>query len=119
MVRHSAEIPFAGTGTGVRWFTLATLAISAAGALVSPQVTADAAVLRPGIASLTGTGDGEGGGGSEGGTGTGSAFNTSGGSPAQQAAITVNGLSTFQAAVCNQQMQVCNINQQLWNQWGP
>jgi len=94
----------------VRWLTLATII----GALVSPQLAADAAASRPAAPSRFAEGGGGGGGT---GIGTGNATNTAGGSPAQQASITVNGVSTFQAAVCNQRMQTCNINQRLRVQW--
>ncbi|WP_055478733.1 hypothetical protein [Sphaerimonospora mesophila] len=117
MVRHSAGTPLAGVRAGARRLTLATVAIAAAGALAAPQVAAHAAVARPAVPGIAPAGAGGGGNGGGTGTGTGSAVNSSGGTPIQQAAITVNGLSTFQAAVCNQRMQMCNINQQLWTQW--
>ncbi|MFC0865962.1 hypothetical protein ACFHYQ_27050 [Sphaerimonospora cavernae] len=116
MVRHSAGVPLAGGRFGMRWLTLATLAVAAAGALASSPVAANAMVLHPAAPGAV-SGNGAGGAGSGTGVGTGSATNTSGGSPAQQAAITVNGLASFQAAVCNQRMQTCNVNQRLWVQW--
>lgn len=100
---------------------LAVTALTAAvmGALAFPHGAAEAAAST-GVHRVLGTAQAGAGGGDSGtgsGTGTGSAINSSGGSPVQQAAITVNGLSTFQAAVCNQRMQTCNINQQLWTDW--